>query len=251
MNLKEFYEIEGRRRDVWMEDRQSNKFFQEMIRYDRVLDHLPVKSSVGWLAADLGCGDGYLTYLLTQRGFRVVSIDISKSRLEKLKKRLDNRLVTLLLTDLSNTSLMSNQFDYVIMSEVLEHLIQYEKALAEVYRIIKPGGHFILTVPYKEPIKTVTCPHCLHSFNPDGHVNSFNRENLPSTIEETGFNVEQIMTFRSRITNQLQYHLKIPYGRFIKLLDAFFVALKPEFTFYMLIKAQKPNVDYSNDCFCR
>ena len=241
MDLKKFYDIEGQRSDVWTEDRRSNKFFQEIIRYDRILKRLPSRSTLGEMVADLGCGDGYLTHLIEQRGFKIVSVDISESRLEKLRKKLDNRRVSLLLADLSNTALSSNQFDYVVMSEVLEHIVQFEAVISEVYRILKPGGFFILTVPYNEKIRNVTCPHCFHAFNPDGHVNSFNRENLAHALDQRGFQVHEIKTFRSRVTNQLQYHLKIPYGRLISLLDAFFVALKPEFTFYMLIRAQKPN----------
>lgn len=41
-----------------------------------------------------------------------------------------------------------NQFDLVILSECLEHIYDFRQALAECYRITKPGGHFILTTPW-------------------------------------------------------------------------------------------------------
>lgn len=44
--------------------------------------------------------------------------------------------------------LESAQVDYVLFSEVLEHLREPEKALREVHRLLRPGGTLVLTVPF-------------------------------------------------------------------------------------------------------
>lgn len=41
-----------------------------------------------------------------------------------------------------------NEFDYVIATDVFEHIREDDKAFREVYRVLKPAGTFILTVPY-------------------------------------------------------------------------------------------------------
>jgi 2-polyprenyl-3-methyl-5-hydroxy-6-metoxy-1,4-benzoquinol methylase len=45
-------------------------------------------------------------------------------------------------------SLAQASYDTVLCSEVLEHIPQPNKAISEVYRILRPGGKFILSVPY-------------------------------------------------------------------------------------------------------
>jgi len=50
--------------------------------------------------------------------------------------------------DLQKTSFADNFFDIIISSEVFEHIPKPFQAFAEVYRILKPGGAHVFTVPY-------------------------------------------------------------------------------------------------------
>lgn len=50
--------------------------------------------------------------------------------------------------DLMNTPFDSNLFDYIVSTEVFEHIPNPYKAFGEIYRILKPGGSHIFTVPY-------------------------------------------------------------------------------------------------------
>jgi ubiquinone/menaquinone biosynthesis C-methylase UbiE len=176
---------------------------------------------------------------MATRGFIVSSVDISRARLRRLREQIGGRGVSALLADLERLAVADGSFENAVMSEVLEHLERFESVLAEVRRVLKSGGRLILTVPFDEQLRQVTCPRCLHKFNHIGHVNSFNRENLPRALRRVGFDVEEVSTFRSRITNQLQYHLRVPYGRSLRLLDSLFTALRPDFAFFMLIRARK------------
>ena len=49
--------------------------------------------------------------------------------------------------DLQDLSYKSNSFDFVFTSDVLEHVPDPDKAISEIYRILKPGGNFIFSVP--------------------------------------------------------------------------------------------------------
>jgi SAM-dependent methyltransferase len=52
--------------------------------------------------------------------------------------------------DLTKLTFPENEFDLVISLEVLEHIPDYKKALAELYRITKPGGYLVFSVPFLE-----------------------------------------------------------------------------------------------------
>ena len=52
-----------------------------------------------------------------------------------------------LVEDLTQTSIESNTYDLAIAWHVFEHIVEDVKAIAEVYRILKPNGNFLLSVP--------------------------------------------------------------------------------------------------------
>ena len=51
--------------------------------------------------------------------------------------------------DLTNLTFTDNKFDLIVCLEVLEHIPEYKKALYELFRVMKPEGHLIFTVPFK------------------------------------------------------------------------------------------------------
>lgn len=50
--------------------------------------------------------------------------------------------------DIQNTHFQGNSFDYILTSDVMEHVPFPEKALKETYRVLKPGGCHIFTAPF-------------------------------------------------------------------------------------------------------
>jgi SAM-dependent methyltransferase len=97
-------------------------------------------------------------------------------------------------------------FDGVVASEVLEHLTAEQRAtgLAEVARVLKPGGWFLGTVPYQEDLRTgqVVCPCCGALFHRWGHQQSFRlqtiREELPTCFEVAELRCTAFVPWRDR-----------------------------------------------------
>ena len=56
--------------------------------------------------------------------------------------------------DLTQLTFDDDSFDLVISEDVLEHVQDLRRALSEVRRVLRVGGHFIFTIPYNDTHKT-------------------------------------------------------------------------------------------------
>ena len=54
--------------------------------------------------------------------------------------------------DLRNLTFSDAVFDLIVSQEVFEHVFEPEKALAEIYRVLRPGGLHIFSIPVRYPI---------------------------------------------------------------------------------------------------
>ncbi|MGK7396637.1 MAG: class I SAM-dependent methyltransferase [Candidatus Cyclobacteriaceae bacterium M3_2C_046] len=92
---------------------------------------------------EIGCGTGHWTAYLSQKGFRVTGMDLSEKMLDQAKKR-QILGAELLLMDAHQLAFTDNSADQIIMITVLEFTENPDQVISEVYRVLKPGGHFIL-----------------------------------------------------------------------------------------------------------
>ncbi len=99
---------------------------------------------------EIGCGAGMLCLELARRTEWVVGIDISYFVLDfanKVKDYIECKNVFFQHGDAENLTFKDETFDLVICSEVLEHLLAPQDALAEIRRVLKKNGVLILTTP--------------------------------------------------------------------------------------------------------
>ena len=100
---------------------------------------------------DAGCGAGYLSRLLAEMGARMTGVDFSESfiRIAKRYEEENPRGITYARTDLADLSeLPSASFDLVVSMYVLCDVRDYEKAIAEISRVLKPGGRFVFLIAH-------------------------------------------------------------------------------------------------------
>jgi dTDP-4-dehydrorhamnose reductase len=93
---------------------------------------------------DFGCGSGLFVEELAQKGYNVHGLDISD---EVIKLGQLRGVKNLGVADSHRINYPDNFFDVVVASEVLSHLEDEIWALEELYRVLKPGGVVISTVP--------------------------------------------------------------------------------------------------------
>jgi SAM-dependent methyltransferase len=160
-----------------------------------IMSHYKPKMKV----ADLGCGNCWWN---TER-VPVSGVDINEKMLKWAKR--NGRLRAFKVSaDLSKTGLPSKSQDIVIMSEVLEHLAEHKPVLDEVKRILKPGGTFLMTVPYDfflGPFFILFNINCLwmgyvkgsvyHRYR-CGHINHFTKGRLRETLQKNGLELTEL-----------------------------------------------------------
>lgn len=78
--------------------------------------------------------------------------------------------------------------DAIVASEVVEHLDDTTLALglAEIRRVLKPGGLFLGTVPFEEDLLAaeVVCPHCGTVFHKVGHIRSHGFDSMKALLDQ-------------------------------------------------------------------
>jgi ubiquinone/menaquinone biosynthesis C-methylase UbiE len=102
---------------------------------------------------ELGCGTGKNTFWLAEQSESITALDFSKKMLEKARKLDVKNKVNFIQTDLNNTRpVVSENFDFISCSLVLEHIENLEFIFAEANRTLNKDGEFFLCElhPFKQ-----------------------------------------------------------------------------------------------------
>ena len=97
--------------------------------------------------ADLGAGEGTISQLMSQRAERVIAIDNSEKMVEfgsDLAKKHGLRNLEYRLGELEDVPIESGTVDLAFFSQALHHARHPERAMAEAWRILKPGGRIAI-----------------------------------------------------------------------------------------------------------
>ncbi len=138
---------------------------------------------------DAGCGASVFPHYLAERGFRTTALDREPDPGSEVRAGAGRPAYV--AGDLRSLPLASGRFDAVFCISVLEHLPEREgaRALAELRRVLRPGGRLLLTTDFHEDASAD-----LWHEGPDGRFpvtwNVFDEERLRRTVlEAPGFRV--------------------------------------------------------------
>lgn len=101
---------------------------------------------------DIGCGTGSFTHLLSKTARKVYGLDIAKENIEFCQKA--GIKANFLVADAFKMPFKDSSMDFVFCSEVLEHIGNYKRGLAEINRVLKPRGFLLLTFPIQPLLPT-------------------------------------------------------------------------------------------------
>lgn len=159
------------------------------------LDTLPLDP--GRRILDLGCGAGRHLHGLRHRApVAVIGVDLSlaevtaaRAGLESLPPPAHAGSAGFAVADATRLPFAATSFDAVLCAEVLEHLPDHRSALAEIARVLRPGGLLALSVPRFWP--EWLCWRLSRDYpapaSPGGHVRIFRARALRREVEHLGF----------------------------------------------------------------
>jgi ArsR family transcriptional regulator len=145
------------------------------------LDALAALADPAWTIGDLGCGTGQVSAALAPFVAKVVGVDGSAAMLQAAKKRLqefDN--VDLRRGELESLPIDDGRLDVATLMLVLHHVPEPPRALAEIGRVLKPGGRVVIVDMQ---------PHDRESYRQQmGHVwLGFSDEHIQGMLGGNGF----------------------------------------------------------------
>lgn len=92
---------------------------------------------------DLGCGGGFLSNYLAERGHAVTGVDTTAENLTVARASDPTHTATYALADARALPYAANSFDVVCAMDLLEHVEQPDLVIAEASRVLAPGGLFV------------------------------------------------------------------------------------------------------------
>ncbi len=124
--------------------------------YDTVLDEASTNTSHAMMldlvgrdrtVLDVGCATGYLARALVAQGCRVSGVEVEAAAAEEARPVLDRLIVGDLNTLDLRDALDGACFDVVVLGDVLEHLADPHRLLAQVKSVLAPGGAVVISIP--------------------------------------------------------------------------------------------------------
>jgi len=116
---------------------------------------------------DAGCGTGYGLEILAQgEPAELTGIDVDLGAVAAARRRGERSGAVVAQADLQALDLPDDCFDVAVCFETIEHLASPEQGLAELRRVVRPGGTLIISSPNPDVYPSGN-EHHLHEFRPD------------------------------------------------------------------------------------
>ncbi|HXG61947.1 MAG TPA: class I SAM-dependent methyltransferase [Planctomycetota bacterium] len=137
---------------------------------------------------DVGCGGGALLYPLRREGWELCGLEPDRACVERLRAALGVDVRQGVLQD----RLFDPPFDVVTMIHVLEHVPDPASDVAEVRRLLRPGGAFIVEVPAADCYGFALLGERWPGLDLPRHLTHFTSAALGRLLERSGFRIRDV-----------------------------------------------------------
>jgi len=206
-------------------DRLADRFDELMNEYDvarrvevLVDEFLSDEDVCRRLVLDAGCGTGRATAALARRDADVVAVDIGERLVTHTRERCSCRPV---VGSVIALPFADATFDVVLSTEVIEHIPHPSQAVREFGRVLKRGGHLVLSTPNRLWQAPVRLASALKVRSYDGLENFLTPRQLRNAASDAGLT---LMEHRGIHLLPFQITWMHP---FLKYMDRYGVSLLP------------------------
>lgn len=161
-------------------------------RSSEIISKLKLKS--GSHVADVGCHEGYFAIKLSGvvRSGKVYAVDISSSKVEKLKQHLEKRNINnveVILGKEDNPGLPANTLDAVIIVDTYHEMDRHDAILQHIRTALKPGGRLLICEPISDDRKTFprADQEKKHELGMDFALSDLKKAGFKITFQQEGF----------------------------------------------------------------
>ena len=137
--------------------------------------------------ADIGSGRGIVLNALSKGNAKtLIGVDISMQYLKVVSRIKGVRAIQANAEKLP----FREAFDVIVSSDVMEHVLNLGSFLVSINWALRPGGRFIVRVPYRENM--LQYAKQLGAKYPFVHLRTYNKKLLVDDLERSGFEIEKI-----------------------------------------------------------
>jgi ubiquinone/menaquinone biosynthesis C-methylase UbiE len=156
----------------------------------------------GLQVLDAGCGPGFYAAEMVTRGAEVTAFDASPAMINLAQERLGDRVEFRVASlDAPLDWLSDATYDVALLALVLHHIDNRRAALAELHRVLKPGGHLVLstTHPTSDWLHRggsyFECEEVRETWQADWHVRYWRQplQDWCAEFTDTGFLIERLV----------------------------------------------------------
>lgn len=153
--------------------------------YEKLLQSVDLK---GKKVLDAGCGTGWFSKFAEDRGAVVFSMDVGEGLLKQVKRKCSS---TCVVGSISEMPFPDQNFDFIVSSEVIEHVEDQKSAFSEFARVLKPGGKIAITTPNKLWFPTVWLANKFSLRPYQGLEKWLSWKQFENELQQVGFEIEQ------------------------------------------------------------
>jgi len=200
--------------------RKGYDVYRDWVNTPAFMKMLPDVSGLHGL--DVGCGEGHNTRLIADRGAHLTAFDISRKfvRHAQNKSAKEGFNIRHCIASAVELPFINETFDFVVATMSLMDLPEHDLALAEVYRVLKPGGflqfsicHPCFSTHHRKPVKDENgveyAVECGNYFNPpQGEILTWMFSSAPRELRDR-FQPFQIPCFYHTLSEWLNLLIDI------------------------------------------
>ena len=204
-------------------------------RYELTFDFIKGKN-----VADIACGVGYGTYLMSQYAESVIGFDISTDALEHAKANFKNEKTNFLQADL----LLEKKYDVIVSFETIEHLSEADgdRFLEKIYTSLLDTGTLIISTPLNITDQRVNVtPY---------HLREYSHDEFLKKLTNNGFSISQWIGQSNCVSERLSKPI-IPGLSLNKIISAGIHRIIPKFIRVKLARYILKNDSISENTSCK